>query len=501
MPVDFSTEIRTIQPQRVGKEHKPCKGRGEPNTMKQLLINLVFVLSVQLLIAGSALGSTMNCFDCHKNAGNIHHENVNAAVGNCEYCHPDPRPAQTWQGPFPGDNGYNTCSKVPTQLSCRECHVSFSNGTMIVTKFSRTDYTKYTQDYTKQIVHTIPNSQGRINNYGICLGCHNGTTATAVTVWHARPDKHAPQSWVYGKDDGERCTGYRERWDETTPVPKQYAHYLPGRSSGTIGGFNLFNAPGFGYRPNPNWDWDACGDAEQYQTSALDFTRITVPAALGQGPAAVPVFPSLLRMTPDGLEGPCEPKGSFTFTFNSTGSVQSLDIPVNAQNIQFTVKGAGGGGGRPDNAGLQASGQPGSKVVMPAAAAGMTLKIYVAGGGKMGSETSTGAAGGWGYPSGGKGGNGDDDGDGWAFGGAGGGGASSIYNGTTRLAEAKGGAGGRSDDWYDYWDYAGGSGGAGGGSNYYPSGTVALTGGGTGGTTAPTSGGNGQVVITYEVPW
>ena len=39
-----------------------------------------------------------------------------------------------------------------------------------------------------------------------------------------------------------------------------------------------------------------------------------------------------------------------------------------------------------------------------------------------------------------------------------------------------------------------------GGSNYCPSGTLNLTGGGAGGTTAPTNDDNGQIIITYNVP-
>ena len=438
-----------------------------------------------------------------------------ASVGNCEHCHPDPRGDSIgWAADLPGDNGYKSGIGVPTQLACKECHVSFSNGKMIITKFSRSNYVDYKQDYYKSAVHIIENADlaafGRINNYGICFSCHNGITAIAVKVWHARPDKHH-SSWVYGQSKDERCTGRGENWTfEYNPNrPLSLAKYLPGRTSGTIGRFNLFNVPGFGYIPG-KWDYGPCDDADQYQSTPLSFKRIAIPAVAGNGNTSgtTPVFPSLYRMTPDGEIIPAPPTGNnalpgdYSFIFNYTGSTQTLFMPPNATNIQFTVKGGGGGGGRRDNGGLQTNGKPGSKVIVTSTTTNVTLTIYVASGGKMGSETYIGAPGGWGNPPGGKGGDGDEDGeDGWAFGGAGGGGASAIYTATTKLAEAAGGAGGRSDDWYDYWDYEGGSGGSGGGVNHYPSGTVSLTGGGIGGTTAPSNGGNGQVVITYKVPW
>jgi hypothetical protein len=240
------------------------------------------------------------CFDCHgDNPVTAHHANPNAAVGNCEYCHEDPRGFSVgWNAAAPGDNGNNYGTNLPTQMACRECHVIFSGGNMIIKKFTRSDYSKYTVDYTKQNAHVIPISVNRINNYGICFGCHNGISAPLVTVWHARPDKHSSQ-WVMGQDDAERCTGYREVWDDYWPPPANLAKYTPGRSSGTIGRFNLFDVPGFGYIPGP-WDYDACSDAGQYQSSVLNFTRIAIPAVTGNGntSGSVPVFPSLTPLVP-----------------------------------------------------------------------------------------------------------------------------------------------------------------------------------------------------------
>ena len=132
--------------------------------------------------------------------------------------------------------------------------------------------------------------------------------------------------------------------------------------------------------------------------------------------------------------------------------MQTLAIPAGATNIQFSVKGAGGGGGSADNVGNQQIGQNGHLVAESYSTSGVTLNVYVGGGGAAGSTTASGAGGGWGYHPGGNGGNGGDEGDGicWAYGGAGGGGSSAILSGATVIAESAGGAGGRSSDWDGY---------------------------------------------------
>jgi hypothetical protein len=198
------------------------------------------------------------------------------------------------------------------------------------------------------------------------------------------------------------------------------------------------------------------------------------------------------------------PSGTYTYTFNSTGSAKAVYIPATATNIQFTVKGAGGGGGRFDDYADQQHGLPGHSVVSPSTLTDVVVTVYAAEGGKAALTTDAGAPGGWGKPPGQPGGNGDN-----AYGGAGGGGASAIYNGTTRLIEAAGGRGGDSASWEeevdgDYVIYSAGGGGAGGGTDY--GGTVNTTGGGAGGikswsyTSNPTDGGDGLVEITFTIP-
>lgn len=300
--------------------------------MKKLLVSLIFFLFAQVLVVGSVLGDTAGCIDCHgthdncfschefdpdPGAPNPHHLTDYADVGNCEHCHADPRPSSPNWNPatLPGDNGLLSGLNVPTQLACRECHISFSNDSMIVTKFSRTDYETYKDDYTPATAHTIENAElaalGQINNYGICFSCHN------VTVFHARPDKFS-DSWNYNGDDGdtERCTGDRE-WHTLdgrgygNPNPDSWAHFLPGRSSGSISAFNLFKDPGFGYTPipgYPSWDTGPCDDEHLYATNRTgkSFKRITVPRVPGNGntTGSVPVFASLCPMTPEGENCP-----------------------------------------------------------------------------------------------------------------------------------------------------------------------------------------------------
>jgi len=187
-----------------------------------------------------------------------------------------------------------------------------------------------------------------------------------------------------------------------------------------------------------------------------------------------------------------------TETFDFIGAAaQSLTIPAGATNIQFTVKGAGGGGGQADDIGNQSSGLPGHLVAVSHPTSGITLTIYVGQGGQINSDVN-GGAGGWGYTSGQYGSNGEE-GDGYAFGSSGGGGSSAIKVGATLLAEATGGNGGRSSDWDIY---SAGEGGAGGGSDY-PATTLADGGGAGGAAGSPPydpgiPGNPGQVVITYD---
>ncbi|HER63437.1 MAG TPA: hypothetical protein ENO11_05625, partial [Desulfobacteraceae bacterium] len=117
-----------------------------------LLLATAAAFSISMATAWAANESCMGCHEPHDNCARCHaipdhHSNANATVGNCEYCHADPRgnpDLAGWNVPAIGDNGHNSGSSYPTQLACRECHVSYSNGEMIISRFTRSDYNKYT---------------------------------------------------------------------------------------------------------------------------------------------------------------------------------------------------------------------------------------------------------------------------------------------------------------------------------------------------------------------
>ena len=154
---------------------------------------------------------------------------------------------------------------------------------------------------------------------------------------------------------------------------------------------------------------------------------------------------------------------SYSYTFTYTGSEQTLTIPAGAINIQFSLKGAGGGGSTGwDDSTTQTPGQNGHLVLMSYTTSGVTLRIYVGGGGQPASSLlTTPGAGGWGYRLGATGEPGMT-GSYASYGGAGGGGSSAILLNTVLLAESAGGVGGTSGDG-QYGEKCG-IGGAGGGS-------------------------------------
>ena len=249
------------------------------------------------------------CTACHTGALEImHHSNAHVAIGQCEYCHADPRTAAPLSAPWdatpwtrPGDNldGDAVIDSVdiavPTQLACVECHVRFvaDGSVMTVVKYAdRSDYISYATNWDQSIQHTIPGvTAGQINNYGMCLGCHDGSSATAVKVWHARPDQHDPgYEWNLGTRNYRR--GSVRHTNE--------AMYVAGRSSSGIGRFNLnFSQYGGSYPlARSACRYYYCGSSNKNnndpyeQPQDISFTRIYVPAVNGSGGPgdSVPVF-------------------------------------------------------------------------------------------------------------------------------------------------------------------------------------------------------------------
>lgn len=245
------------------------------------------------------------CRNCHTgNMEVVHHANAHVSIGDCTYCHADPRTAvplsAPWDDPLftrPGDNINGAIDQVgvavPTQMACVECHVRWeSNGNVMkVMKYAdRTDYASYVTNWNKSVKHSIPGvTAGQIGNYGMCFSCHDGEKATAVKVWHARPDQHDPANeWWLGSKNSFR--GF--------PLSYGTAWYVAGRSSSGIGRFNLyFSTYASGYpahRPNCRI---YCGSSHRNtgdpyrQPKDISFVRINVPAIVSGAPGgSVPVF-------------------------------------------------------------------------------------------------------------------------------------------------------------------------------------------------------------------
>ncbi|MHB1349070.1 MAG: LamG-like jellyroll fold domain-containing protein [Desulfobulbaceae bacterium] len=301
-------------------------------------------------------------------------------------------------------------------------------------------------------------------------------------------------NWTRGDGDGVIVLMKQGAPVDAYPVDGIHSAYT---ASATFGGGSQLGSGNYIIHLGPDTGVAVSGLIPEttYHVAVIEYTGTGTTAGANQGINYKQTAPATGSQSTTAFAG-----GSYSYTFSYTGDIQSLFIPAGATNLQFSVKGAGGGGGRRDNVNLQTPGQNGHLVEMPYASANITLSIYVGGGGREGSATDSGALGGWGYHAGGNGGNGDyEDFDCWAYGGAGGGGSSAITLGATPLIEAAGGAGGRSDDWDD-WCYAyGGSGGVGGGSDF--PGTTSPTGGGTGGSAgySPTAGGAGQIIISFDL--
>lgn len=131
-------------------------------------------------------GANVTCQCCHDDKGAAHHLQAEATSGNCTACHTDPRPSRP--GAAPGDNG--GASAYPSQLACRQCHVRFSGTTLYVDKLAY-DITINQGAITRSVQHTLTGiGSGAIENYGMCLSCHDGSTATQVRVHHAKPPYH-----------------------------------------------------------------------------------------------------------------------------------------------------------------------------------------------------------------------------------------------------------------------------------------------------------------------
>ena len=144
-----------------------------------------------------------SCTDCHIDSIGQHHATANAQWGDCTWCHADPR--QQWEIDF------GVLGTKPRQLACRQCHIEATGTGLTVYKLDYPVTTSETMTFpfgdlgqpannSKTVVKTVMDgTNGTTNhsvsgpvkidvfNFGACLSCHDGTTATAVNIWHARP--------------------------------------------------------------------------------------------------------------------------------------------------------------------------------------------------------------------------------------------------------------------------------------------------------------------------
>ena len=232
------------------------------------------------------------CTTCHTvAAATLHHDgNRHALVGECEYCHADPRNLagrMYFQETAPGGG-------IPTHLPCAECHVKPKLGATVngwtATAGQMTIYafneggshstTDYSSDFNRTIAHsgghTIANTAGQINNWGICFSCHDTTTAVWVKQFHAKPTALVATNNSCGNSGTAR--------------------YAPGREArNTIGNFDFFAStfrpastrPGGSGTCRQPTDWSG---ATKYGTTNFPATDLIVPDPWSTATNTVPMF-------------------------------------------------------------------------------------------------------------------------------------------------------------------------------------------------------------------
>lgn len=265
---------------------------------------------------GGTIGGTNgggSCVICHTGmntktiSASVHHSDSagHTNIGECEYCHADPRPTSASASETNTGNFNETAASgwitPPKHLPCEDCHVTpkstgIATGTnwanpMTILAFNAAFDTQksmstWAADYTRSTAntggHSIANSSGKINNWGICFNCHDNTRAIKVAVLHPAPilfkatNAAASSSW---------------------------GTFLPGRSmSSTLANFNFLAAsyrptstqPGLAGANGSSWagQW-ATGvkyNAQPYDGGTA--SDMTIPDPYSTASTVVPMYPA-----------------------------------------------------------------------------------------------------------------------------------------------------------------------------------------------------------------
>ena len=284
-----------------GKVHDACRTcHTFDANMKGVLVAATGNRGVTAMPAG---GTGTNdggglCTVCHTASGaSIHHGNAHALVGQCEYCHTDPR---NLAGGTTFQETVSVPNPIPTHLPCEECHVTpklgatvngwtATSGQMTIYAYSEGgthSTTDYSSDFTRTVAHSgghvIGNTVGQINNWGICFSCHGGT-AVAVNHFHAKPTAITATNLSCG----------------TTGT----SAFAPGREArNTIGNFDFFASsfrpastrPGGSGSCKQAADWTG---SVKYGSTMFTPTDTAVPDPWSTATNTLPLFPNQTAIT------------------------------------------------------------------------------------------------------------------------------------------------------------------------------------------------------------
>lgn len=318
-------------------------------------------------IGGTNGGGT--CIQCHTGMNtkalstSVHHSDSSGHtnIGECEYCHADPRPSVASGSETNSGNFNETVASgwvtPPKHLPCEDCHVTpkstgiatgtlwtnpmtilaFNEGTE-TQKASSTWITDYTRTTANTGGHVIANSSGKINNWGMCFSCHNNTTAIKVDVFHAAPV-------LFKATNSAPASGW--------------GSYLPGRSNtSTLANFNFLSAsfrptntqPGITAGNGSAWGTQWAGQAKAFPAvfdggTASDFT---IPDPYTATTAVlVPMYPN--RVAETTITPVADNVQVFSAVYSAgsvlvTGTTSAADCETNTLTVTYKQNGTASNG-------------------------------------------------------------------------------------------------------------------------------------------------------------